>query len=57
MCDEEDGETLFLVHQLEHFENALGRRGVDPGGGFVKQEHVGLRGKRAGDQDPLFLPA
>ena len=30
---------------------------VDPGGGLVEHQQVGLAGQRAGDEDALLLPA
>lgn len=41
----------------QQIHDGLCRRGINTGDGFVQSQEVGLRGQRAGNQHPLFLPA
>ena len=57
VADIDHGRAGLLVDVAQQGQDVRLRRHIQPGGGLVKQQHVGLAGQRHGDGHPLLLAA
>ena len=57
MCDDDDGDSVFVVEVGDDVEDFGSVRGVEVSGGFVGEEDGGFFDEGAGDADALLLTA
>lgn len=57
MADEDQDEAAAVAQVIQQVHDRGGRNGIEGGGDFVADQHVGVRRERAGDGDALALAA